>query len=92
MLERKKTSPKGRSREFREFMLAYESAMSPLILPLVLGFAGYWICDFFKFPVAIGLIAGFILGFVVGLRRLVVFLKNRNKNEDKVIQESEDKS
>lgn len=79
MPERKKSDKS----EIGETFSAYEASLGPVILPLILGFAGYSLSHKLHFPEIIGILLGVILGVIIGVKRLLDFLKKKNLFEDK---------
>ncbi|MDX1919273.1 MAG: hypothetical protein SFU25_00895 [Candidatus Caenarcaniphilales bacterium] len=79
MPERKKSN----GSEISETFLAYEVSLSPVILPLVLGFVGYYFSHKFNFPEIMGILGGGILGVIIGVKRLIDFLKKKKFFENK---------
>jgi hypothetical protein len=78
MPESKKTSPEENNKGLK----AYDAAMSIIFAPLILGFAGFWICRYFHFKVEIGILSGAVLGFVLGAKKLIQYSKNKGKEEE----------
>ena len=68
--------------DLRESFEAYEAALSPLGLALLLGFIGGYLDKRFLFTNKFAMPAGAILGFVFGISRLIQFLKKENKKDN----------
>lgn len=74
MLEKKSRRPT----DLREVFATYEVALSPLTISLGLTFAIYWLARFFSFNKTIPMMLGASLGFFIGLRRLINYLKKKS--------------
>jgi positive regulator of sigma E activity len=73
---------KGPSPEdLRSAFLAYEAALSPLVLAIALGILGNFLDGKFLFLHKMAMPIGAVLGFVIGIVRIFSYLKENEKNK-----------
>ncbi len=73
MNERKPPSPD----DIKQAFIAYEAAVSPLILAIALGLLGQYLDTHYKFTAGLGMETGAVIGFISGLFRLFNYLKSK---------------